>query len=139
MLDDLGLAAAIKCEATALARRSEVDVRFVLAGDETRLPTEIELALLRVAQEALHNVERHASASKVLVRLAFERDQVRLVVRDDGHGLASVPSASDLLDAGKLGLVGMQERVRLVGGRVDVRTRAGEGTTVDVVAPVEAR
>jgi PAS domain S-box-containing protein len=139
VLDDLGLAAAIKSEATALARRTGIGVRFVPAGEEKRLPTEIELTLLRVAQEALHNVERHASASKVLVRLAFERDQVRLVVRDDGHGLASVPSASDLLDAGKLGLVGMQERVRLVGGRVAVRTRAGEGTTVDVVAPVEAR
>lgn len=136
MLDDLGLAAAIKSETTALARRSGVDVRFVLVGDETRLPTDVELALLRVAQEALHNVERHASASKVTVRLAFERERVHLVVRDDGHGLESVPSASDLLDAGKLGLVGMQERVRLIGGRVELRTRADEGTTVDVAAPI---
>ncbi len=138
VLDDLGLAAAIKSEATALARRAGIDVRFVLAGQEARLPTEIELTLLRVAQEALHNVERHASASKVFVRLAFEHEQVRLVVRDDGHGLASQPSASDLLEAGKLGLVGIQERVRLIGGRVSVRTRAGEGTTIDVAAPVVA-
>jgi signal transduction histidine kinase len=139
VLDDLGLAAAIKSEATALARRAGIAVRFVHSGEEARLPTEIELALLRVAQEALHNVERHAAAAKVLVRLAFERDQVRLVVRDDGHGLDSLPSVSDLLDAGKLGLVGMQERVRLVGGQVNVRTRAGEGTTVEVSVPVGDR
>lgn len=139
VLDDLGLAAAIKSEATALARRTGVAVRFVHAGEEARLPTEIELTLLRVAQEALHNVERHAAAGKVLVRLTFERGQVRLIVRDDGHGLDSLPSASDLLDAGKLGLVGMQERVRLVGGRVSVRTRAGEGTTVDIAVPVGDR
>jgi PAS domain S-box-containing protein len=137
VLDDLGLAAAIKSEVTALARRTGVDVRFVLAGEEARLPTEIELTMLRVAQEALHNVERHASASKVFVRLAFDHGQVRLIVRDDGQGLTSMPSASDLLDAGKLGVVGMQERARLVGGRVEVRTRAGGGTTVEVAAPYE--
>jgi signal transduction histidine kinase len=139
VLDDLGLAAAIKSEATALARRTGVAVRFVHTGEEARLPTEIELTLLRVAQEALHNVERHAAAGKVLVRLTLEHGQVRLIVRDDGHGLDSLPSASDLLDAGKLGLVGMQERVRLVGGRVSVRTRAGEGTTVDIAVPVGDR
>jgi PAS domain S-box-containing protein len=135
VLDDLGLVAAIKSEATALARRTGVGVRVVHTGEEARLPTEIELTLLRVAQEALHNVERHADAGKVFVRLAFEPDQVRLVVRDDGQGLAAVPSASDLLEAGKLGLVGMQERVRLVGGRVTVRTRPGEGTMIEVSVP----
>jgi PAS domain S-box-containing protein len=138
VLDDLGLAAAIKSEATALARRSGAAVRFVLAGEETRLASDVELTLLRVAQEALHNVERHASANKVFVRLAFDHGQVRLVVRDNGQGLVSMPSASDLLDAGKLGVVGMQERARLVGGRVEVLTRAGEGTTVEVAAPFEA-
>ena len=138
VLDDLGLAAAIKSETTALARRTGAAVRFVLVGEETRLATDVELTLLRVAQEALHNIERHASASRVFVRLAFDDGQVRLIVRDDGKGLTSMPSASDLLDAGKLGVVGMQERVRLVGGRVEVRTRAGAGTTVEVAAPYAA-
>ena len=138
VLDDLGLAAAIKSETTALARRTGAAVRFVLAGEERRMATDVELTLLRVAQEALHNIERHASAKKVLVRLAFDHGQVRLIVRDDGQGLASMPSASDLLDAGKLGVVGMHERARLVGGRVEVRTRAGEGTTIDVGVPYEA-
>jgi PAS domain S-box-containing protein len=139
VLDDLGLAAALKSEATALARRTGIGVRFAEAGDESRLPSEIELALLRVAQEALHNVERHADAARVSVRLAWERDRIHLVVRDDGRGFDALPSASDLLDAGKLGLVGMQERVRLVGGTAAVRTRPGEGTTVDVIVPRSGR
>jgi len=135
VLDDLGLAPALKSEATALARRMGINVRFLKAGDEERLPAEIELTLLRVAQEALHNVERHAGASKVTVRIAWERERVHLTVRDDGRGFEALPSASDLLDAGKLGLVGIQERVRLVGGSVALRGRPGEGTTIDVFAP----
>jgi signal transduction histidine kinase len=138
VLDDLGVVAAIKSEAGAVARRTGVAVRFVHTGEEARLPTELELTLLRVAQEALHNVERHASASHLNVRLEFERDKVRLVIRDDGRGLETSPSASDLLDAGKLGLVGMQERVRLVGGRVNLVSQAGKGTTVEVCVPLPA-
>lgn len=136
VLDDLGLPAALQSEATALARRTGISVRFVHTGGEPRLPAPTELTLLRVAQEALHNVERHASATKVVVRLAYERERARLQVRDNGRGMASPPSASDLLDAGKLGLVGMQERARLVGGQVNIRSREGAGTTVEVSLPL---
>jgi signal transduction histidine kinase len=136
VLDDLGLPAALKSEATALARRTSTCVRFVHTGGEPALALESEVTLLRVAQEALHNVERHAAAGKVLVRLVVEPDRVRVVVRDNGRGLPSIPSASDLLDAGKLGLVGMQERARLAGGGVTIRGRAGHGTTVEVHVPV---
>ncbi len=136
VLDDLGVVAAIESEAGAVARRTGVAVRFVHTGEEARLPTELELTLLRVAQEALHNVERHASARHLNVRLEFGGDRVRLVIRDDGRGLETRPSASELLDAGKLGLVGMQERVRLVGGRVNIVSQAGKGTTVEVCVPL---
>lgn len=139
VLDDLGVAAALKSEANALARRSRTTVRFVETGDAVPLDAEIELTVLRVVQEALHNVERHAAASRASVRLSWETDHVRVTVRDDGRGFAAVPSASDLLDAGKLGLVGIQERVRLVGGEVTLGGRAGEGTIVDAVIPVAAR
>lgn len=138
VLDDLGLPAALQSEATALARRTGISVRFVHTSGEPRLPAPVELTLLRVAQEALHNVERHASATKILVRLAYDREEARLLVRDNGRGLVSPPSASDLLEAGKLGLVGMQERARLVGGHVNIRGREGAGTTVEVSLPLAA-
>ena len=135
VLDDLGVEAALRSEATALGRRSGITVRFLRSGEERRMPSDIEVTLLRVTQEALHKVERHAGASRATVRLAWERDRVRLSIRDDGRGIEPLPSASDLLEAGKQGLVGIQERVRLIGGSVSVRGQAGEGTSVDVIAP----
>ncbi len=135
VLDDLGLSAALQSEVTALARRSGVGARFVRSGAEARLPAPIELALLRVTQEALHNVERHAGANTVLVRLTYGRARVRLQVRDDGCGYLP-QSASELLQAGKLGLVGMEERARLVGGRMTARSCPGVGTTVEIAIPV---
>ena len=134
VLDDLGLLAALKSEATALARRTDIGVRFVHAGGEARLPAPIELTLLRVAQEALHNVESHAAATKVVVRLTSGRGRVRLQVRDDGCGFLP-QSSSELLQAGKLGMVGMQERARLVGGQMTTRTCEGVGTTVELSVP----
>lgn len=135
VLDDLGLPAAVKSEASALARRTGLGVRFVQHGSETRLPAPIELALLRVAQEALHNVERHAAATSVLVRLSYGRGRVRLQVRDNGCGFPP-RSASELLQAGKLGLVGMQERAQLAGGQLTTRSCEGVGTTVQITVPV---
>jgi signal transduction histidine kinase len=111
----------------------------VQSGEAVRLPAEIELTLLRITQEALHNVERHAAADKVVVKLAWENERVRLTVRDDGRGLESLPSASDLLAAGNLGVVGMQERARLVGGDFAINARPGEGTIVEVIVPMESR
>jgi signal transduction histidine kinase len=135
VLEDLGLPAALKSEATALARRTGINVRFVHQGSETRLPAAVELALLRVAQEALHNVERHAAATTVLVRLTHGPGRARLQVRDDGCGYAP-QSVSELLGAGKLGLVGMGERARLVGGQMTTRTCEGVGTTVEISVPL---
>jgi signal transduction histidine kinase len=135
VLDDLGVAAALKSEGTALAQRCGISVHFEQSGEEARLPAEIELTLLRVAQEALHNVERHAAAGKVVMRLVWESERVRLTVHDDGRGMESLPSASDLLEAGNLGIVGMQERARLVGGDFAVHLGPGQGTIVEVVVP----
>lgn len=135
ILDDLGLTTALKSEASALARRSGMSVRFASSGQTRSLEPDTELMLLRVTQEALHNVERHSSASKVVVRLAFHPDKVYLLVRDDGTGLGAVPSASELLAAGKLGLVGMQERARLVQADVVIRSLRQGGTSIEVTVP----
>jgi signal transduction histidine kinase len=135
VLDDLGLTTALKSEASALARRSGITVRFTSSGQARSLEPDTELMLLRVTQEALHNVERHSSASKVVVRLAFQPEKVLLLVRDDGTGLGAVPSASELLAAGKLGLVGMQERARLVQADVVIRNHRRGGTSIEVTVP----
>ncbi len=135
ILDDLGLLPAIRSEAAALARRSGLKVDFAFTGAQGAIEPEVELVLLRVAQEALHNVERHSSASTAMVRLRFGRTRTCLIIRDDGRGLDQSASASALLTAGKLGLVGMEERTRLVGGDFTARRRPAGGTMILASVP----
>jgi signal transduction histidine kinase len=137
ILDDLGLVPAIRSEAAALARRTGIDARLSVAGGYRAASAETELMLLRVTQEALHNIERHADAGQAGVRLSFGAHCVRLVIRDDGRGPGTLPSAASLLGAGRLGVVGMEERARLAGGQFCLRPRRSGGTVVSVQVPYE--
>ena len=135
ILDDLGLVAALRSEASAFARRSGMEARFEVIGQVRPLPQDAELLLLRVAQESLHNAERHSAAASVDVTLSYEPECTALVVADDGQGIGAVPSATTLLARGKLGLLGIQERVRLANGTLDISPRPGGGTKVSVRVP----
>jgi signal transduction histidine kinase len=132
ILDDLGLVAALRSEASAVARRSGMEARFEVVGQVRPLPQDTELLLLRVAQESLHNAERHSGAALVQVSLSYEAGSAALVVADDGQGIGVVPRATTLLARGKLGLLGIQERVRLAHGTLDIGERPGGGTQVSV-------
>ena len=103
-----------------------------------RLPLEMELAVFRIAQEALSNVRKHAaSASRVSVAMVFDDREVTLVVEDNGPGFQMAPSAV-MLRQGHLGLTGMAERARLFGGNLSVETTLGKGTTVILRLPKSA-
>jgi signal transduction histidine kinase len=132
-LDDLGLVAAVRRLAKDLEQRHGLKVELRVAGRRSRLPTDTELALFRIAQEALRNVERHSAATRVEVALQFTAGAVRLRIRDDGRGF---DSAADWARAGSLGLIGMQERATLLGGELEVESAAGHGTTVRASLPV---
>jgi signal transduction histidine kinase len=134
ILDDLGLAAALKSEVQAFGRRSGLGTRFGVTGEVRRMGPELELTMLRIVQEALRNVERHAEARNVIVRLAFRADCVRLTITDDGRGMPEIPSASTLVAAGRLGIVGMQERARLAGATLSIRPRQRSGLMVEAIA-----
>ncbi len=135
VLDDLGLAAALRAECRAVQERTGLRIAFRLSGDAAELPPEIELMILRVTQEALRNVERHARADAVVVALAFRPASVRLSIADDGKGMRTVPSNTELLASGRLGIVGMVERARLLGATCRVRTPRGGGVVVEVTVP----
>jgi len=128
-LEELGLAPALEM----LAR--EAGASFQLLGRATRLSDEVELALFRIAQEALSNAQRHAQAKHVAVVLAFEDGRVRLVVQDDGRGFDPPERAADLVHHGHLGLMSMQERAEIVGGRLEIRSHPGRGTRIEVIVP----
>ncbi|MDB5312368.1 MAG: sensor protein [Gemmataceae bacterium] len=135
-LDDLGLQAALANYAEGWAERSAVEVDFHAAGlDGDRLPVPVETALYRVVQEALTNVLKHASARRVSVVLQRSPGHVSAVVEDDGRGFdpESAPAAGH-----RLGVLGMRERVALVGGSLAVESAPGRGATVIARVPLPA-
>lgn len=132
VLDDLGLVPALEWLTTDLTQRTRIEAIFRLSGSPRRLPTEAELALFRITQEALRNVERHAEARRVEVRVSFVDGEVRIDVVDDGRGFEAPRPLERLALEGKLGLLGMRERAQLVGGSLSIRSRPGEGAQVSV-------
>ena len=134
VLDDLGLTAALKAEAENLARRSGLSVECQVTGVVRRLAPELELTCLRIEQEALHNVERHAHATRARVYLEFGHGSLRLAVEDDGSGVGQLPPASELLATGKMGIVGMQERAHQADGTLTIDRSALGGVRVEFVA-----
>lgn len=115
-----------------LQKRSGLAATFTVSGNAERLQPSTELALFRIVQEALHNVEKHALATVVAVRLAFEDGHLRLIVSDNGQGFKQPPTASLFVANCKLGLVGMRERAELLGGTFELETGPGEGTRICV-------
>jgi signal transduction histidine kinase len=126
------LVQALRTHATAVQRRSGLDIIFD-AEPVDRLPLPAEEALYRIGQEAVHNVVKHANASNARIRIATEGDRLRLTVTDDGSGFdpTEVPR-------GHIGLIGMRQRIDLVGGDLRVDSRRGEGTTVEAEVPLDA-
>jgi signal transduction histidine kinase len=137
MLDDLGLAAALRWYVDRQAQRAGLQVRVSAHLPDGRLPPDVETACFRVAQEALTNVLRHAQAQRVEVELRQDGAGLELVVRDDGVGF-DVPAAQAAAVRGdSLGLLGMQERVALVGGDIKIESSPSHGTVVRASFPLE--
>ena len=136
VLDYLGISAAIRSEAESLKDRAGVNVTVRVEGRTRRVEENVELALLRITQEAVRNVERHSGASKVAIWLKFSRARVNLSITDDGAGLDPIPTASELLSESHLGLIGMQERARLVGGDLRLTRSAMGGLAIEADIPV---
>lgn len=134
VLDDLGLTAALKTEVAAFERRTGIRSRYSSRGDSDSLTAQEQLAYFRVCQEALRNVERHAQASTAAVRLSVSELRAELVVEDDGVGIDNPPEPAELVRQGKLGVVGMQERARLIQGTLTLHAKR-KGTTVRMMAP----
>jgi two-component system, NarL family, sensor kinase len=136
VLDDLGLAPSLRALA---ASQLDDDARLELLVDDTvALPPHHELALYRIAQEALTNVRRHAQASAVTVALRDAPDHVELLVSDDGIGFAQAQARS-AAPRTSFGLTGIAERASLIGGRLIVRSAPGKGTALTVRIPKQER
>lgn len=136
ILDDLGLVAALEWLADDLEKHTGLKVRVKVAGPQKPLRPEAQLLLFRIAQEALSNVRRHAEATLVDIVLEHGQERVRLTIRDNGKGFHAPVNVADLAAEGKLGILGMYERARLLNGTVSVSSELGKGTIVVASLPI---
>ena len=132
-LDDLGLASALRWYAKELHNRVPLTVNVETGGGEYPLNAAINIALFRIAQEALNNVIKHSEANQANVRLQFCEGEVRMNIEDDGCGFDVAGPA--LPSRPSWGLLGMQERAALLNGQCRVHSKPGQGTRVEVVIP----
>jgi PAS domain S-box-containing protein len=130
-LEYAGLAAAIEDLCRTFSNRSRVPVHFAARPSSAKLAKDLELALYRVAQESLRNVAEHSGARQVWVNLRWSRREIELSVRDDGAGFRLAGAVGE-----GLGISGMQERMRLIGGRLVLKSSPGGGTEVTAKAPI---
>lgn len=136
-LEETGLEAAVRSLARAIheAHGLPIEIETVPEGEDARLKPDAELAVYRIVQEALSNVVRHAGASRVRVRVERSDERMVITIEDDGRGFE--PRAQAASGGGGLGLLGMVERARFLGGRVGIASASGEGTRVTIEVPRE--
>ena len=131
-LDQLGLEAALEWLVDQQRRTTGLNIECHFAGLAERLPAEIESACYRITQEALNNATRHAGAEHIYVRVELHGQTLMLMIGDDGVGFDMDSARKKALMTGSLGLIGMQERAQLAGGRLAVSAAPGSGTTVQL-------
>jgi signal transduction histidine kinase len=135
MLDEFGLEAALRWYVDRLAERTGLTAHFDSETSVGELPYLVRTACFRVVQETLTNVVRHAHAKEVWVTLQGQEKEVRVEIRDDGIGFKAEARNQGTRDG--LGLLGIRERVELLGGQVDIESKRKHGTTVQVRLPLE--
>lgn len=135
VLDDFGLGPALQWQAREFSRRTGVPVEVVLGEPSVELPERHRTCIYRVVQEALTNCARHAQARNIRVALHADAGHLTLTIQDDGKGMPRQTAGGRRSSSG-LGLVGMEERVRELGGSLHVQSRPGKGTLVKVTIPV---
>jgi len=137
VLDDLGLVAALRWFAEQYAERAKLQVDFQVVGAKRRLASQVETVLFRIAQEGLNNIGRHALATRATVRLEFAEAKVSLAVEDDGRGFVVAQVLGAQPQRRAWGLLGIQERIELVGGKFTMESEPGRGTRLVVEIPIE--
>jgi PAS domain S-box-containing protein len=138
LLDETGLPGALRWYIDGIKKRSGLDVELLVAEDFERLPADVELTLFRIVQESLTNIHRHSGSARATIRLTREASSVQLEVQDYGKGLPPESShAPGMRPRMGVGIMGMRERVRHIGGKMTVES-SPKGTTVCVKLPLSA-
>ncbi len=135
-LEQAHLADALRQEVNRFAEQTGVSASFAVRGDKHELPTEVETGLLRICQESLNNIRKHAQATQAEVALEFGDSDVTLSIGDNGLGFVKRGRSKQGKKHQGFGLISMQERARGLGGTFEVQSNKGEGTLVQVTVPI---
>lgn len=134
-LEDLGLVAALEMLTRESESVSGVKTTFQKQGNEKRLAAPIELALYRMAQEALSNVSRHAQASQASLSIRYQSEAIELEISDNGVGFQAPTTPADFAPSGHFGLLGMYERADLIGAKLNIQSTPGKRTRLTIQLP----
>ncbi|MFV2043176.1 MAG: ATP-binding protein [Anaerolineales bacterium] len=137
LLDDYGLIPALRWYAQDCLEKMGVDVEFEVRGAERRLAPLLETAVFRIIQEAVNNIVRHANATETLIRLEWMPSMLKVVVEDDGRGFDVEKITSGEDPENHFGILGMMERISLMGGKIAMESLPGRGTRVLFEVPVQ--
>ncbi len=135
-LDDLGLVAALQWYIQTFENRYSIQTDFVVEGNQVRLPSEYEIVLFRITQEALTNIAKHANASHAAVKFQIYPEQICLTIKDDGCGFNPAQVWPGEGTHPGWGLLGIRERALLLGGQYEIHSAPGRGTHIRVSIPL---
>jgi signal transduction histidine kinase len=135
ILDHMGLISALKWLANRTTKESRIQVNLKIGSIKPELSPVVEVNLFRIAQEALHNIERHSKATEVFLTLENGQGGLTMTIQDNGQGFILPDKFGELVNHGKLGLIGMQERVRTLEGKFNINSKLGEGTLIQIEIP----
>ncbi|HNP53085.1 MAG TPA: ATP-binding protein [Ferruginibacter sp.] len=131
LIANLGLVRAVETEINNLAKTGCYQIKLVVSGDSYFFEPEKELILFRITQEALNNIVKHARASAITLEFYYHRDQLEMLISDDGIGFQLERTASD-----GSGLLNMKKRTQVLNGQFDILTNSQQGTTIKINIPV---
>jgi len=137
LLDDLGLAAALRSCAHNSFDAAGIELHLEVVGQERKLPPQVEIALFRIVQEAITNIARHAQAESTYISLEYRDEGIVVQVEDDGIGFNLLQGLGSVGSGEAVGILGMKERAGLLGGGLTIDTRPGSGTRVTAEIPID--
>ncbi len=135
ILDDLGLVAALEWIAEETEKGQGIRTQVEVAGLDRRLSPETQIVLFRIAQEALNNIRKHAQASRATIAIEGKGNDITMTIADNGRGFVVNERLGEGVSAGRLGIMGMYERARLLNGNMRIKSEPGKGTELTVTLP----
>ena len=135
LLDQLGLIPSLELLTEEMDRGGKLNCHLEVIGRQRRLTSEVELALFRITQEALRNIRKYSEAAEAIIEIKFTNRKVTLNIADDGCGFKLDRTLGNYARSGKLGLMGMRERARLVNGSFSIKSEVNKGARITAVIP----